>query len=167
MCDEWRDEADIVPLETDEKPVESFNLHSELARRIKQSLNCVRKETPIVRLDMPFDFVLYEGGLKARGYLARDYYRTERYKIHQYKDLNTLLSTNWHWRGLNVNGDFCYVILDTVEYYLYRRQPLKEYVPSEGGPLLQHRDLGYTLVFQSVRGDGTSSDFGTDSSIFG
>ena len=118
MYDEWRDEDDIVPLETDEKRVESFNLHSELARRIKQSLNCVRKEIPVVRIDMPFNFVPYEGGLKARGCFAREYYRTERYKIHQYKDLNTLLSTNWHWCGLNVNGDFCYVIL-AVEYYLY------------------------------------------------
>jgi len=111
MYDEWRDEADIVPLETDEKPVESFNLHSELARRSKQSLNCVRKETPVVHMDMPFDFVLYEGGLKARGYFAREYYRTERYKIRQYKDLNTLLSTNWHWRGLHLNGD----LFSTIE----------------------------------------------------
>jgi len=111
MYDEWRDEADIVPLETDEKPVEFFNLHSKLARRIKQSLNCVRKETPMVRIDMPFNFVLYEGGLKARGYFAREYYRTERYKIRYYKDLNTLLSTNWHWRGLNLNGD----LFSTIE----------------------------------------------------
>ncbi len=75
---------------------------------------------------------------------------TERFRIHEYKDLNPLLGKDWHWRGFNRNGDYCYVVLDTVEYYLYRRQPLKEYVPAEAGPLLQLLQLGYMLVFQFV-----------------
>ncbi len=124
--------------------LESFNLYTELTRRIKQSLNCVRKESPVVRIDMPF-------GTKARGYFAREHYRTECFRIHEYRDLNPL-GKDWHWRGFNCNGDYCYVVLNTVEYYLYRRQPLKEYVPAEAGPLLQLRELGYTLVFQFVQG---------------
>ncbi len=76
-----KDEGDIFPLglEADEDPLpvslESFNLYTELTRRIKQSLNCVRKESPVVRIDMPFDFILYEGGLKARGYFTREHYK--------------------------------------------------------------------------------------------
>ena len=51
----------------------------------------------------------------------------------QYQDLNHLLGVDWHFRGINENGDFCYVILDTLELYLYRRRPIKEFMP--GTPL--------------------------------
>ena len=60
------------------------------------------------------------------------------------------------------------VILKTVEYYLYKQEPL-EYVPSNDSeePILTSRDLGYMLISHYfVRGDGTKFDFGKDRSIF-
>ena len=47
---------------------------------------------------------------------------------------------------------------------MFKRDPLKEYFPSKGSekPTLKSTDLGYTLVFSVVRGDGTKSDFGKD-----
>ena len=71
-------------------------------------------------------------------------------------------------RGINPKGDFCYVILSTLEYYLHKREPLKEYFPSDGSDEfnLKVRDLGYMLVLVFVRGDGTREEFGNNSDIF-
>ena len=65
---------------------------------------------------------------------------------------------NWHFRSLRLN--YCYIVLETVEFYLHKRQPLQEFVPAQGKPLCNPRDLGYMLTFSFVRGDGTPSDFG-------
>ena len=100
--------------------------------------------------------------------MSKHYRGVQRYKITKYADLNPLLGNNWHFRGINPNGDFCYVILSTLEYYLHKREPLKEYFPSNGSKdfILKPRDLGYMLVFIFVRGDGTREEFGNNSDIF-
>ena len=89
QCDEWKDEDEVVPIPTPaphSMPLTHHTLYNELASRIKLSLNCVRKQSVIVRIDMPFDLIQYQGGLKVHGYFARYHYKTERYKIHAYKD---------------------------------------------------------------------------------
>lgn len=185
--DEWRDNSDVISLNCEHTSQESmdpesarasetnvsllfppFSLYNELSVKVKCALSSRRKENPSTRIDMPFDKLLFDGGLKAYGIPSRLYRGTQRYKIVKYKDLNPLLGPNWHYRGLNCNGDFCFVILNTIEYYLFKRDPLKEYIPSEGSekPTLKSRDLGYMLVFSFVRGDGTKSDFGKDKNIF-
>ena len=60
---------------------------------------------------------------KARG--------VQHYMIKHFQDLNPPLGKNWHYRGLNVNADYGYVILETVEFYLCKCKPLEEYVPSQ------------------------------------
>ena len=65
-----------------------------------------------------------------------------------------VLGRNRHFRGLNSNGDYCYVVLETVEFYLHKRQPLQEFFPAQGKPLCNSRDLGYMLTFSFGRGDG-------------
>ena len=169
--DEWRDEAEIVPIEP--QPVENsmetdnlytpFSLYNELGSRIKSSLMSQRKESPTVRIELPFDKVLFEGELKACGKELRHFCGVQRYKITKYADLNPLLGQNWHLHGINSNGDFCYVILSTLEYYLHKCEPLKEYFPSASGSenfILKPRDLGDMLTFIFVRGDGTREEFG-------
>jgi len=101
-----------------------------------------------IRIDMPFDKLLFDGGLRSLGTLVRTYRGTERYRINHYRDLNPLLGVNWHFCGLNCNGDFSYAILASVQFYVY-----KEYVPSTSGgePTLQSTDLDM-LVFTFVRG---------------
>ena len=56
----------------------------------------------------------------------------DRYNSH-YRNLNVLLGKNWYFRGLNSQGDFCYVIKGTVEFYLHKRHPLQEFFPTEEG----------------------------------
>ena len=73
--DEWRDETELVSI--DPQPSEHsmetdcngimyalFSLYNELGSRIKSSLMSRRKESPTVRIELPFDIkVLFEGGL--------------------------------------------------------------------------------------------------------
>ena len=111
--DEWRDEADIVPLDTNDHaktecdPVpRPFSLYSELRNKIKVALNSGRKESPVVRIDMPFDKLQFDGGLKQYGTFVRTFRGIDRYNISHYRDLNVLFGKNWHFRGLNSQGDY-------------------------------------------------------------
>ena len=172
--DEWKPKQDIIDLvdddpEADREPgglAERFSLHQDLSSKIKAALNSGRKDSPVVKIDMPFDQVEFNGGLRIYGKEKRFLRGVQHYTISRYQDLNKLLGTNWHYRGLNRNGDFCFVILDTVEFYLYHRRPLKEYVSTELGIVMQNRELGYMLVFTFVKGNGTPDRFGTDKNIF-
>lgn len=86
--------------------------------------------------------------------------------IARYQDLNKLLGIHWHYRGLNVNGDFSFVLLNTVEYYLCKRRSLKEYVPTQSGKVVEQcRAMGYMLVFSFVKVNGTPDKLGTDKNL--
>ncbi len=172
--DEWKENEELVKLDAagesyaeGDSRVEPFSLYNELSHRIKASLKSGRKESPIVKIEMPFDRVTFDGGLGVCGVPKRFIHGTQRYSISSFKDLNRLLGSNWHVRGINKNGDFCYVILNTAEFYLYHRRPLKEYTPTcSGNPVEVKIELGHALVFSFVRGDGTPDKFGKDRDIF-
>ena len=179
--DEWRDGSELVPLEpnsaretaSDSNLYSPFSLYYELGTRIKAALMSRRKESPTVKIELPFDKVLFEGGIKACGTVSKHYRGVQRYKITNYTDLDPMLGNNWHFRGINSTGDFCFVILDTVEYYLHRRASLVEYYPRSSNSALdgidvtsRPRELGHMLVFTFIRGDGTKQDFGKDITIF-
>ena len=169
--DEWKEKGDIVSITEDsEEPepttvIERFSLYGELATKIKLSLNGNRKGSPVIRIDMPFDKLEFDGGLRLYGTKKRCVRGIQRYSIVNYQDLNHLLGINWHYRGINQNGDFCYVILSTVEFYLYRRRPIKEYIPSNPIRALP-RSVGHMIVFCFVQGNGTPAQFGKNTSIF-
>ena len=60
-----------------------------------------------------------------------------------------------------------YVVLQTVEFYMYKRRPIKEYVHASDGTIVPLcREPGYNLIFSFVRGRGNASTFGKDSAIF-
>ena len=168
--DEWRDYSEVKVIDSasvDEVDATEFSLYTDLAQRIKPSLKSATKESPLVRIEMPFDHIVFDGGLGVCGVKKSFVRGSQRYCISAYKDLNHLLGLNWHVRGINKNGDFCYVLLDTLVYYLYHRRPLIEYVPDLDGSVTEVRkDCGYALAFSFVRGDGTPEKFGKDLSIF-
>jgi len=85
-----------------------FSLYFELRNKIKIVLNSGRKESPVIRIDMPFDKLQFDGGLKQYGTFVRTFRGIVRCNINHYGDLNVLLGKNWHFRGLNSQGDFCY-----------------------------------------------------------
>ncbi len=53
---------------SDDVLIKPFSLHSELALKIKTSLLGGRKDSPIIRIDMPFDEINFDGGLGACGF---------------------------------------------------------------------------------------------------
>ena len=120
----------------------------------------------MVKIDLPFDRLEYGGSLCLCGTTKRLLRGVQHYSITQYQDLDPLLGKNWHYRGLNINGDFCYVLLDTVEYYLYHRRPIRGYVPGQPRPVLQSHEMGDMLVFTFVKENGTPDRFGKDKNIF-
>ena len=120
---------------------------------------------------MPFDKAEFDTGLKVCGRVKTVTSGVERYTIRRYQDLDELLSKNWHFRGINDNGDFCYVILETIEFYIYRRRSIREYTPSMNSsgtvrPKEKNRNTGYMLAFSFVRSNGTPDRFGYDTQIF-
>ena len=183
VYDEWKEKDTIVdirdpnpddpnpenPMCCDQGQIERFLLYYELATRIKTTLNSSRKESPTVRIDLPFDRIEFYGGLRVHGVKKCCIRGIQRYTITKFEDLNLPLGVNWHFRGINTNGDFCYVILSTVEFYLYHRRSLKEFVPSPtvNGEVKEiTRRTGDMLVFSFVKGDGTPAQFGKDRTIF-
>ena len=85
------------------------------------------------------------------------------YRVHQYSNLDDVLGKGWHFRGLNGAGDYCFV-LNTIEYYLSQRRPITHYVPNSNSVAVTPR--GHVLHFTFVRGNGSSSDFGSNRDIF-
>jgi len=161
--DEWRDESEIELL-TQDNAAESenehnlgsslplghpFSLYYELGTRIKQTLLCGRKESLRVRIDMPFDLILFNGGLGAAGTQFRNIGGTQNYRIKHHRDLNSLLGDKWHYRGLNADGDYSYAVKETVELYLRKHRPVVEYFPcsSSAPPLCSSRMTGYMCCY--------------------
>ena len=163
--DEWRDQDDIIPIQCFNS--EKFDLNQELAVKIKSSLLGNRKCSPVIRLAMPFDLMTFNEGLRISGHAVRTARKVIYFKIRRYEELNPVLGPNWHFREIDAVGDYSYAVLDSGEYYLYQRRGIAHYIPDDDyKPLKTVIPCGYMLSFKFVRGDGTSSDFGTNTDIF-
>lgn len=112
--------------------------------QIKLVLDSTGRHDPQVGIDLPFDKLLFEGGLKQLGTVTCNLRGSDMYTIKHYSDLNLVLGLNWHISGINAQMNFCYVHLQSVQYYLHQRQPL--YTP-EGK---EEFTSGYILVFKFV-----------------
>ena len=119
VFDEWKDEDKLEELvqeisssspaaKKSKMPVEvlePFSLYKELSFHIKRSLSCNRKGSPLIKITMAFDVLLFNGGLKAAGAPRKIVKGVQHYKIQHYKDLNGVLGNNWHYQAINSNGD--------------------------------------------------------------
>ena len=178
--DEWRDLSELVTIPHHgrnitirDTPIQPYSLYNELRIKIKQALVCHSgKTSPSVTIDMGFDYLLFKGGLQAVGVAKHNTHKNNlRYKLRCYEDLNPLLGENWHYRGANKNGDYAYIILNSVEYYIHKRRKIIEYNPpaavdTHSSPILLTENGGYALKFCFTRGYGNRSTFGTDKNIF-
>ena len=59
-----------------------------------------------MRIDVPFDKLLFDGGLKHHGHMLRTFHGHDIYTIHCYSDLEPLLGEGWHMRGINDSINF-------------------------------------------------------------
>ena len=152
--DQWREAEEVESLDTsvceEAERYTPFDPHRELAFQIKASLDSGHRKAVDVRLDMPFDRLLFNGGLKQKAVHIRSSHGHEIYGIKHYSDLDSLLGKGWHMRALNPCLDFCYVNLETVQFYMHERKPLVEY-DADGTKKFNYG--GTTLVFRFIRMD--------------
>ena len=175
--DEWREVGDILSesgnppddIQTPQQQIQSYSLYKELSIKIKQHLTCGKKQSPLVKINMGFDHLLFVGDLQATGIAKTSVRGITRYKIQAYNDLDFLLGTNWHYRGIKKNGDYVYIVLDSVEYYLSKRPTVVEYMPPQSANntiTAVHTDAGYSLTFSFARRHGNVSTFGKNKDLF-
>jgi len=145
----------------------SESLYKELSSRIKRALSCRRKASPVVNISMPFDYSLFNEGLKLAGVPSKRSRGCQKYAIKHYQDLNHLLGVNWHVRIINEGGDHGYVICETVRFYVRKSRPIVEYITTSDGTLVRNSiDTGYSLIFTFVYNYGSSAALGEDKNVF-
>ena len=71
MCDKWQPEQDLVNIPSPCLTSEGYDLHQDLALRIKPALTGKRKCNPVVRIDMPFGSDVFCQGLQLKRILSR------------------------------------------------------------------------------------------------
>lgn len=140
-------------------------LCTENSIKIKRALSCNRTASPNIKVSMPFDILLFNGGLRLAAILSKRSSGIQYYKINHYKDLYPLLGANWHVRGINSNGDYGYAIKETVEFGVRKSRKLTEYMPGDYSAVKVCTDTGYTLVFTFTCGFGNKETFGKDQTI--
>lgn len=128
----------------------------ELRYHIKLALNSGSRQDVEVRIEIPFDPIVFTGGLQQAGTFVRKYRGHSVYKITAYGDLSSLLGPRWHLRGLNHN-DFCYVNLETVFFHLHHRKSFEDFNFGSGETTTE--SAGSTLVFKFVRMDRTKAQW--------
>ena len=94
-----------------------FNLYDELYYQIKSSLNFSRSSKsanfdPEVRIELPFDSLLFAGGLQQHGYLIARCQAHEIYGLCHYNDVEHIIGKRWYVSVINKQMNFCYVKLD-------------------------------------------------------
>ena len=156
--DEWRDKEDIVEptvASSEAGRYKLLDIHEILAYAIKSSLVSGRDGDPAARVEVPFDRLIFQGGLKLAGKLVKVVRGEEHYGITQHKDLTPYLGEKWLIRGINAHLDFCAVLAETVTYYLHKKAPINDFLSSET------ISGGYVLIFKFVRFDGVKDQLAT------
>ena len=118
---------------------------------------------------MGFDYLLVRGDLQVAGVAKETVRGIRQYTLEGYHDLDHLLGENWHYRGINSWGDYAFIILDTIKYYISKWRSITVYSPPEqpSDDSTPHKvDAGYSQKFSLVHGYGSRSTFGRDTSIF-
>ena len=107
-----------------------------------------------VRIELPFDKVLFVGGLGQAGNMVKRNRGHDVYTISKYSALEPLLGHQWHIRVLNKQMDYCYVIKETVLFYLHHRLDIED--PIDNTRTVYGDDV---LIFRFVRGDGVGRNW--------
>ena len=102
--DEWRELTDLVSTNSTSQGtsgnnnstigntiIQPYNLYNKLQIKIKQTLVCGRKQSPVVTIEMGFNYLLFKGGLQAAGIPKWLVCGNQRYKLQNYHDLDLLL----------------------------------------------------------------------------
>ena len=128
-------------------------------QRIKSLLTSLRKGDPNCCIIMPFDQVSFDS-LSLRCSLVKASAKCKIYRIPNLMKLNDLLGERLFIRGLNISGDFCYIVRDTIKLYMKRAAGKPDYQWLDDGTMVK-KFFGaqHQLVFSFVKGDGVASQW--------
>ena len=86
-------------------------------------------------MEVPFDRLIFQGGLKLAGKSVKAVRGEEHYGITQHKDLTPFLGEKWFIRGISAHLDFCAVLAETVtySYHLLKKAPINDCDSISGG----------------------------------
>ncbi len=101
--DKWRQEEELQDWESEQgvEQYQAFDLHQELKYRTKVALKAGTRNDPVVRVEVLFDPLIFNGGLRQAGHLIRRERGHKVYGISCYTDLTPFLGSRWHIRVLN------------------------------------------------------------------
>ena len=82
-----------------------FHPHNELKYQIKLALKPSGRADPVNRIEVPFDYCTFMGGLGVNGKVRHRSHGKEKYGIDTYSDLTPFLGEKWHIRIFNEEID--------------------------------------------------------------
>ena len=166
--DEWRDTTEVAEGEESTKlcslaqwfepSVDSLSDKTDaffynLAKAVKVSLYSSNRELPAIRIEGRIDADNYNGYLKNTG-VVNKFKGKNVHVVSNNNEISRIMGKKWFQRIINTNGDFCYVVRDTVRFWLNEKRPVKDFF-YVGDHLFENQirnDL--QLIFTFVRGDG-------------
>lgn len=133
-------------------------MHKDLAYQIKNALGNSSIPAPfVITISLPFDFLVYQGGLADSGMPAQGSNSAASFKaISSYSSLEWLLGQYWqvriapHWK-MGKAIQFSYVQRESVRYRLTQPEMIREHHP--GGATVTTNSSS-VLVFQFKKMDG-------------
>ena len=135
---------------------EEFSPLTHLACCIKGLLPS-RSGDPEVRIQVPCDIPSFQV-LQEVAKPLQEGGATDKYKILHYSDLDNVLGEKWHFRVVNEAGDFSYVILETLSFYLTKGKPILDYTVEKNEDTLVFKPTFIEqcnfIIFKFIRGDG-------------
>ncbi|KAJ8018370.1 hypothetical protein HOLleu_43670 [Holothuria leucospilota] len=134
--DHWRLSSTVVTIPCavlEDTPFNNFVYAMRVA--IKEKLNRHRREDSLVEILLPIQKSVFEKIAKFRTAGTR----TGHFRLTSYQDFKPILGEDWFYRVFNAGGDFCAVVLHTLDFYLREREPLHEYAS------LNPSSLGYCI----------------------
>lgn len=149
---EWKPLGEILRIPNEyifSNPEGTSLFYLQLATTIKENLHIHRKTDSLVVIRLPIQRESFEE-IKRCGHCNLQNW----YELSKLSDLNDQLGISWHFRVINQNRDFAFIVDGTVRYRLLEKRPLIEFEPANGHPIYKHR--GYLLVFKFVRDRGNA-----------
>jgi len=163
--DKWRLQEEVVNIDDDcddEENSDMADYHftgpipaqfEELAQRIKSLLTSSKKGDPNCCIIMQFDQVSFDS-LSLQCSLVKASAKRKIYRVPNLMKLNDLLGERWFIRGLNISGDFCYIVRDTIKLYMKKATGKPDYQWLDNGTMvknfLEHNINLYFLLLRET-----------------
>ena len=154
--DTWREATDIIDIPdsyVNGTQEQKLLFLEQLKTTIKENLHGQRKVDSIINIEVPVPQNTFSE-LSCLGCESEK--NKSHFILESLSMFNDILGEGWDKRIFNQQGDFAYVVPNTVTFWLKERQPLEDFTP-EGNIKIVHR--GFCFRMQFARGIGNRFDY--------